>query len=202
MTDLAEEYVLALRQARELVDVAALREVLNIPRLACPNSGPLGLARVQTQATGLYEPAEEDGVMVVIAPVLVSAPGGFDVSDLIAFPFSPPHHRFWLRTGAGRVLGEWNIAAVRDQQMLYPEPKEPAPVLELYPSPIEWLQWGGRGVCFLHDVWARTMLAGVDHVRAQNRAHARKLSKLFEQRWPNIVLEREAKYGGTGRAPA
>ncbi len=113
-------------------------------------AGYLGVARIATEAR-IYTPSPTGFPAVILAvwhhaaPSIYTAVETPEIRDLIAF--RPDHpERWWHRVGEpGLILGEDRYLGAVDQST----------PLNIYSSPLSWLQGGCAGVCFLDDAEGR-----------------------------------------------
>ncbi len=124
----------------------SLLEKFGINFRAVVAAGTAGVLPVHDCGDGLFEP-QEDGKPAIILPVADEYPisewpgDASPVYDLVAFIPSLPD-KWFLRVGDGIVLGHRNIDKARPSI----HGREP---LEVFSTPLAWLQNGCRGVVFL-----------------------------------------------------
>ena len=126
----------------------------------------VGRQRVRplTSAPTIYEPLDavagiHDAFDAIIVPVVEGGPRTYDgsvVVDLLAFDPSSPS-RWWLRTGAGLVLGDYAIERADWLEE----------ALDLYPDPLAWLRGECAGAVILNWQCAPCRLADVKTIIAQ-----------------------------------
>jgi hypothetical protein len=154
----------------------------------------VGLARVRVEGE-LWTP-DPGGISMYVTPVRVHPqallteietpnPWGWSrfgmLADVVAWRPSEPE-QYALRMGDGRVLGS-------AESRLADEAVAP---LQVHRSPLEWLRARGEGVMFLtrDENERRTLLLGIDQVRAANREHAEELQEMIARgrREPEVLM--------------
>ena len=139
----------------------------DVPEIAIDTwPGPLGVAKIETLAPGLFDFAEE-GRPAYIQPVLVG--GEFTpICDLIAWRPDDPA-KWWTSYGSGIPLG----VAQLDRGELLGEP------LAIRRTPLSWLVAGGMGVVV--TCWSMTLpiLRSVPILIAEDDPHAEELYARF-----------------------
>lgn len=130
MTDLAEEFSRACCS----IDADRLAELQAAGVHTHHRDGAqlVGMALVQVHRGGLFEPADV-GDAAVLVPCGWWDGMAWVLDDLVAFHLNQPD-RWWRRLGVADVLGHIGFSV---------EPRR------LHPTPLVWLQDGGRGLCLL-----------------------------------------------------
>ncbi len=116
-------------------------------RFYLPGSA-IGFARIETDGD-LYQPADEGQGALVMATAIMT---GGEFEDLIAFRPSDPD-RWFLRTGMGRWLGEFEIgrrlvtAPVHIDPPALLSPGRTDDELHIFATPMDWLRNNADGAC-------------------------------------------------------
>ena len=158
---------------------ARFRE-LGIPDRVIFGVRPLvGVARIVTSTDELFEFHDEGDPAIIVVEGEPEVPGWAEVDDLIAFKPGKPGD-WWLRRGAVKVLGAYNIAPKAPPLSGQERP------LTIHETPLSWLRAGATGICVLDWTFkpASTLL-GAGNLEAESA----RLKALLEDRIKQAALE-------------
>ncbi len=123
----------------------------------------VGVGRIVTHSTGVFEFHEDGDLALIIAEGEPEVPGWTEIHDLLAFMPEEPG-RWWLRRGAVDLLGAYNITPWRLSALM------------IHETPLSWLQAGATGACIVDwNCDPADVLLGAGELRAESHSLKAKL---------------------------
>ncbi len=151
----------ALAATQELIQSGEFGNIIacnSIKGTGIVAAGGIGLVNAEVSNSRNYEPQADGSPLIVIpVPSLHHCANSVErirnAQDLVAFDPHKPS-RWWLRLGYGDYLG-WPS---RSKAWHHHGP------LFVHAHPLAWLQWGGEGICVLHDDHFYAALDGISKI--------------------------------------
>lgn len=121
---------------------------------------------------GMYQPAPDEGLQVIVVPVGVEGEVGWDhLHDLVAFRPGETA-RWWRRTGNSVLLNPEGARRAEHFNELLP----------VWSSPLSWLQHGGQGVVVLDwSAYLPLYFVGVAAVACEDLPLAKRLLSALKE---------------------
>ncbi len=147
-------------------------------------AGGLGIVRGETFKDGTYQPIDDGGQWLWVAPCFYGIVRPEMLDDLVAWSPGDPA-RWWRRKGNGMVLGFANVQKARQTvwDFGYGDPPPP-PTLTLHKSPRDYVMAGFEGACILDWTHGPGELEGVERVICKCLGFAELVERAFIARSP------------------